>query len=64
MLPKKNKFIVKCDALNDFLGILDPGESALVTYRGYPHDDYIVELEFGTHDPDIILCGDGVTAID
>lgn len=64
MLPKKkNKFIVAVGTIGDFLGILDPNESALVTYRGFPHDDYIVELSFGTQDPDI-LCGDGVVAID
>lgn len=53
-------FYVKTDRIADFLGILDPRESARVTYRGFPHDDYIVVLENGTktwNDPDLDQTG-------
>lgn len=53
------KFIVPVGGIGDFLGLLDPNESAIITYRGYPHDDYIVELDKGTNwDPEF----DGLTA--
>jgi hypothetical protein len=52
MLNQK-KFVVPVDQIGDFLGLLDPNESATVLYRGYPHDDYIVELSKGTNwDPE------------
>lgn len=53
MLLNQKKFIVPVNGIGDFLGLLDPNESATVTYRGYPHDDYIVDLSTGTNwDPE------------
>lgn len=49
----QKKFTVPIVQIVDFLGLLDPNESALVTYRGYPHDHYVVELGKGTNwDPE------------
>jgi hypothetical protein len=65
MLPNQKKFIVPVAGIGDFLGLLDPNESAMITYRGYPHDDYIVELSKGTNwDPGFdCLYAPGVTHI-
>ena len=53
MLLNQKKFSVPVDEIGNFLGLLDPNESATVTYRGWPHDDYIVELARGTNwDPE------------
>lgn len=61
MLKNQRVFYVKPDRIGDFLGILDPRESARVTYRGFPNDDYLVVLEVGTNwdstDPDLDTTG-------
>ena len=63
-MQKKN-FSVPVDAIGNFLGLLDPNESCIITYRGYPHNDYIVELDKGTNwDPEFdCLYAPGVVAI-
>lgn len=63
-MPRKTRyyrFAVKDDKIQDFLGILDNGECALVTYRA-SHDDYLVELSNPIADPDI-LHSEGVTPL-
>ena len=57
------KFAVKKSALGHFLTILEHNQSALVTYRGYPHYDYIVELSKKTDDP-YVIHAPGVKALD
>lgn len=56
LVTNQRKFKVPVNGIGDFLGLLDPGESAIITYRGYPNDDYIVELSKGTNwDPEFNL---------
>lgn len=64
------KFVVRTESIHDFLGILDPGQSALVTYVSKPccidgvsiDGYYSVELSHGTSDIDIVN-GPGVVAM-
>lgn len=49
MVHKNHKVFHVAEArIGDFLEILDPGQSARVTYRGWPKNDYVVVLDEGT----------------
>lgn len=42
-------FTVTGAAISNLLELLDPGQGAKVTYRGYPNDDYVVVLDNRTN---------------
>jgi hypothetical protein len=57
-------FLAKDAAIASLLQVLDPGQSAKVTYRGYPHDDYVVVFDQGTNWDDDSGCdSSGITPI-
>jgi hypothetical protein len=47
------KFMVPYDEIGEFLDLLDPDETAIVKYRGYPHNDYLVDYDTPVTDDNI-----------